>query len=185
MEKYFQHTMVTGIAPAFYKSSKKASKSKIIRWCSRILQKYGVIINAIILHLITLLIYSSMGAILRNTVFPYNIKKKYGINDDNIQDYFNDTMKLSETGTNQEIQNYLNQLLFIHPLHNFPSQFVGWYIVCIVIYVLLSAIYYRAFHPWKNIILEKKTNEHKQEVKRKCSQQDHDELSTDVEISHL
>ena len=185
MEEYFQHTLVTGIAPAYYKSSKKDSKSKIIRSCSTILQKYGIMINSVILHLITLMIYSAMGAILRITVFHYNIKKTYNNNDTINEDHTNDNMKLNGVERNQEKKSYLDQILFEQPLHNFPIQFVVGYIICIVFYVLLSAIYYRVFHPWKIIICEK-YNEHIQKVESESnSKQDDDDSSTGAEISHL
>ena len=108
METYFEHLMVPGITPAFYKSSEKASKSRIIRCCSRILHKYGVVINSVILHLMTLAIYSSIGAILRHTMFHYNIKKDYGI----YEDHINATMKPNRTERNKDMQSYVDQILF-------------------------------------------------------------------------
>jgi len=178
----FHHTMVTGIAPAFYKSSKKASKSTIIRRCSKILQKYGIIINSVILHLIPLMIYSAMGAILRITTFQYNIKETY----EDIDNHTNNTAKSNGIETNEDIPSNLEYILFYQPLHNFPIYFVVGYIICIGMYVVFTAIYYRAFHPWKNIIWDTKYNEHIQESEMESnSHQDDDESSTGEEISHL
>ena len=186
MDTYFEHTLVTGIAPAFYKSSKKTSKSNTIKRCSRILQIYGVIIHSVILHLITLIIYCAMGAILRHTMFPFNMKKTYGVNDDITNYHSNDTMMSNGTEINQGEQSYLDEILFEEPLHGFPIQFVGGYIICIAIYILLSAIYYRAFHPWKVIIWEKMSNKRVQEFEMdRIEQQDENESSTDEEVSHL
>ena len=134
-----------------------------------ILQKYGIIINSVILHLITLLIYSVMGAILRITMFHYNIKKTH-VNDDNMI----------------ENQSYLDQILFQPPLHKFPVQFVGVYATCIAVYALLSVIYYHAFHPWKTAICEKKSKDHGQYNKMDfMPKQDDHESSIDEEVSRL
>ena len=116
-----------------------------------------------------------MGAILRNTVFHSTIKTTYGVKNDIIEDQTNDTIKSSVYERNQNILKHLDVL--IYPLHNFPIYFVGCYTICIVIYVLLSSIYYYVFHPWKIIISEKKANEHLQEVELEClPQQDMQEI---------
>ena len=96
-----------------------------------------------------------MGAILRNTMFHYNIKKNYGGNDDSNEHYINGTSQQTGNSTNQEMERYLNQIIFEQPLHNFPFHFVVVYILCIVIHVLFSVLYYTAFHPWKIIIWKK------------------------------
>ena len=174
---YFQHILVIGISPAFYNPSKIASNSDIVRFCSKILQKYGIVINAAILHLITLITYCTMGAILRNTMFHYNIKTTYGITNDTIKDNTNGTMRLSGDERNQEMQRYVDKIMFEKPLHSFPVEFVVVYIICILIYILLSVIYYRAFHPWKIIISEKKASAHLQEAQLECvPQQDIQEV---------
>ena len=178
---YFQHTLVTGIAPAFYKSSsKKTSKSKIIGSCSRLLEQYGRILNSVILHLITLIIYSTMGAILRHTVFHYNIKKTYGVDEDIMYNYTNNSMRPNGTENPPEKPSYLDQILFEAPLHNFPIHFIGLYIIFIVVFVLLSAIYYCFLHPWKNILSAKRSNKHIQEDKRKHNSQQGDNESSPI-----
>ena len=156
-EKYVHYILVAGIAPAFYKSSKTYSKSNLIRSCLRILQKYGIVINAVVLQFITLMIYSTIGAILRHAMFHFNIRKTYGINNNIIEDHTNDTMPQNVDGMNQNLQGYLDIILFDQPLHNFPIHVIVIYIVCIVIYVLLTVIYYRVFHPWKIIIWQNKS----------------------------
>ena len=186
METYFEHTLVTGIAPAFYKSAQKASKSRIIRWCSTILHNYGIVINSVILHLITFLIYSSMGAILRNTMFHYNIKKNSGNNDDTMEHDNNGVTKQTGNEANQETQGYLDQIVFEQPLHNFPVFYVVVYMVCILSYALLSGLYYGVFHPWKMIMDKKNSVEDTKEGERQDnSQQVNDESSPEVEMSHL
>ena len=106
-----------------------------------------------------------MGAILRNTMFHHTIKKNHGNTDDMIENYSNTTVKLHGNRRTQEIQSYLNEIrfekqkiqrylndiLFEQSLHNFPVQFVVAYIIFIVIYVLLAAMYYKVFH--KNHVL--------------------------------
>ena len=89
-----------------------------------------------------------MGAILRNTVFHYNIKKK----GQNIEHYNNGTTKQTTDTTTEEMPRYLDQIIFDDPLHNFPVYFIVVYIICILIYVLLSLLYYKLFHPWKIIM---------------------------------
>ena len=61
---------------------------------------------------------------------------------------------------NQEIQAYLDNVAFEQPLHNFPVQLVLWYYIFIGLYVALSYIFYRAFHPWKILKCEKKSSGH-------------------------
>ena len=186
MEKSFQHTLVTGIAPVFYKSSKTDSKSKIIRSCLGALQKYGILINSVILHIITLLIYSTMGAILRNTMFHFNIKTSYDTYSDISEDHSNGTMKLNEVERNPIIPSYLNVIIFEQPLHDFPVKFVEFYIICTMFYVVFTAIYYRGFHPWKNIIWGKKSNKNIQEVQMESIPQQHDDEDMGcAEITHL
>ena len=82
--------------------------------------------------------------------------------------------------------NNLNKILFEQPLKTFPSYFVVEYISCIVIYVALSAVYYRVFHPWKIIIWEKKSNELVQEVPLECIPPQHnDKPLSYTETTHL
>ena len=123
-----------------------------------------------------------MGAILRITVFQYNIKETYG----DIDNHANNTAKSNEIETNEDIPSNLEYILFDQPLHNFPIYFIVGYIICIGMYVVFTAIYYRAFHPWRSIIWDKKYKEHVQEDEMENnSQQDDDESSTGEEISHL
>ena len=161
-DTYFKHTLVTGIAPAFYKSTKKDSRSQLIRCYLSVLRKYGLdmVWNSVILHLITLMIYSTMGAILRNTMFHFNINIHYGNNTDIIKGHINETMRPNTIERNPEIQAYLDKVVFEQPLHNFPVHLVVWYYIFIGVYVVLSVIYYCAFHPWKILKREKKSNGH-------------------------
>ena len=128
-----------------------------------------------------------MGAILRNTVFHYNIKKKDSDNDGGIE-------HASKTGneTNQEMQGFFNQIIFEQPLHNFPVYFVVMYIVCISIYVLLSIVYYRVFHPWriimgkKNSIQDGQSGDTPQQVNDEpLPEEENEEEEQEEEMSHL
>ena len=65
-------------------------------------------------------------------------------------------------------------------------QFVIGYIISIVVYVLLAAMYYKVFHPWKSIFLMKKSSENVENVHREDpTQQNYDEPSTGAEMTHL
>ena len=126
-----------------------------------------------------------MGAILRNTVFHYNIKMTRG-NDDNIlEDHINDTIKLGENGKNQEMRMYRNQIMFDQPLHIFPFHFVAVYGICILIYLLLSVTYYRVFHPWKIIMWKKNSNEYIAEEVDSKSVSEHDGDEPEEEIPEV
>ena len=121
-------------------------------------------------------------------MFHYNIKKKYGDINDIIDDYSNGTIQLrgNKTQEIQEIQSYINDILFQQPLRDFPGQFVVGYVISIVIYVLLALVYYIVLHPWKNIFLIKKSSEPTENVDREdLPQQDNDEPSEGEEITHL
>ena len=119
-----------------------------------------------------------MGAILRNTMFHYNIKEM----NHTIEHYNNGTTKQMVNETNEETQRYLNQIIFELPLHNFPVYFIVVYMVCIFIYVLLSVIYYRVFHPWKIIMGKDNSIDHVQEGESKDNaHQDDDESPLDEE----
>ena len=93
-------------------------------------------------------------------------------------------MKSTGIERNEDITSNLEYILFYQPLHNFPIYFVVGYIICIGMYVVFTAIYYRAFHPWKIIIWETKYNEHIQEVEMENNlQQNDDESSTGAEVT--
>lgn len=128
-----------------------------------------------------------MGAILRNTVFHYNIKKKDSDNDGGIE---HDNKTGNET--NQGMQGFFNQIIFEQPLHNFPVYFVLMYIVCISIYVLLSILYYRVFHPWriimgkKNSIQDEDSEDTPQQVNDEPLPEEENEVEEqEEEMSHL
>ena len=101
-----------------------------------------------------------MGAILRSTMFPFNIKINYVNNNDIIKGYINETMIANMTERSPKIQAYLDKVVFEQPLHNFPFHLVLWYYFFIGLYVALSVIYYRFFHPWNILKCKKKSRGH-------------------------
>ena len=124
-----------------------------------------------------------MGGILRNTMFHYNIKANDDDNDDTTEHSINNPGKQTGNETNQEMERHLNLVIFEQPLHNFPVYFLVVYIICMLIYVLLSLIYYRVFHPWKIIMGKNNYLEHIEEGDQKnVSQQNEEESTPDEEI---
>ena len=122
-----------------------------------------------------------MGAILRNTMFHYNIKNNYGGNVNSNEHYINGTSQQTGNSTSQEMERYLNQIIFEQPLHKFPFHFVAVYIFCIAIHVLFSVLYYAAFHPWKIIMGKKNSNENMEKGEREdISDHDRDESSPEA-----
>ena len=141
----FHMAMVMPIAPAFFKSSKTRSQNMILQLYVRVLSKCGPILNTIVLHMITFGMYSVIAVILRSSLFHFNINM--GIAD----------IEADTVSTNMESYDArtLARYMFQSPLQQFPSGIAYSYQMCIILYVLFSTVYYKFFHPWKQLILAK------------------------------
>ena len=141
----FHMAMVMPIAPAFFKSSKTRSQNMILQLYVRVLSKCGPILNTIVLHTITFSMYSVIAVILRSSLFHFNINM--GIAD----------IEADTVSTNMESYDArtLARYMFQSPLQQFPSGIAFSYQMCIILYVLFSTVYYKFFHPWKQLILAK------------------------------
>ena len=96
-------------------------------------------LSPLFLYLITFVVYCSIGAILRQTTFPYNIKLK----DD--KDIENDVPILDKS----TFQSYIIDFPYL--------EVFGIYTGAIALHLLLSLVYYRIGHPWKVILWGEKT----------------------------
>ena len=141
--------MVMPIAPAFFKSSKTRSQNTVLQLYVRVLSKCGPILNTIVLHTITFSMYSVIAVILRSSLFHFNINM-------GIADIEADTVSTSK----QSLLPFydartLSRYMFQSPLQKFPSGIAFSYQMCIILYVLFSTVYYKFFHPWKQLMLAK------------------------------
>ena len=147
IESSFEQVLVMGIAPGFFKSTKKTSKNKVLNYFLRVSKKYGFVLHPVMLQLLTLFIYLSIGTILRHTVFPFSIKTENGVKYDIIEQENADGIEHVE-------ESYLDEVLYEHPLNNVPFVVVAGYLIGIVLYVLFAIIYKWKFSPPKEVIAQ-------------------------------
>ena len=150
----FHTFLVMPIVPAFFKSSKTRSQNPILEMYVKLLKKCGPILNTVVLHLITFSLYSVVGVILRNTLFHYNIKLGF---EDNEEDYIDDVFINKRNGyfPFHDTKTF-TRYLFKSPLQHYPVGIAFCYQICILFYIFGCIIYYRFFHPWRQIILAKR-----------------------------
>ena len=158
-ETYYHEFLLTAIAPVFYESSKTFSESKFLRKYLLLAQKHGTIINTVVLQSVTLIIYSAIGAVLRNTMFNFNIDEDYRIKEGERSEPYEldlhltiqtiNTTSSTINGTNLEFLDTLEKAFFEDPLHNFPVYYVLVYGVSIYLYTLMAFGYNRFFHHLK------------------------------------
>ena len=152
----YDHVPLIMIIPTFYSTSnirndRRHENEEAQTYLKLIREKF---VAPIILYLMTFGVYCSIGAVLRETTFPYNIRPK-----DN-DDVENDIPIFSK----DDFQNYVINIPYL--------TFFATYLVAIALHLLFSLIYYRIGHPWKVILWGDKRpkNNNKENV------QDHEEM---------
>ena len=78
--------------PAFYSSSKAHSENRFIRVYLFLQKKFGSVTNTVTLSLTTLMVYGLIAAMLRTTIFTYNLDKQYRANDETSKCEINSTI---------------------------------------------------------------------------------------------
>ena len=148
------------LVPCFYKSSRPNRKSKVLKFIGQLLWEYPML-NTIILNFMTLVVYSAVGFILRKTMFHFNIRENYRTHISDVSEQSTNITTVLNSSVNKGVQETLTpfeKLLFEDQLRSFPIYFVSLFIICNVICVFLSSLYYKAFHPWRNILNNKEEN---------------------------
>ena len=141
--------IMIGITPVEFKTrAKNVKNNKFLTSLSKSLQKFGTIPNSIILHMITLLVYSIIGVILRKTMFHYNIKETY-YEEMNNSEIGNNTY-YTERGNLYSEENVSSiQERFFGTLHNFPMAYVIGYLICTILFAAFTKLFNRVYCPWK------------------------------------
>ena len=113
-------------------------------------------IYVIMLYCKTLLLYSYVGAILRFTMFPFNIKKDYqsNVEEDTMPPHHpNSTASSVKNESDGEgMKSSWESLLIDNQIHNFPFYFVVLCIISTIIFLILSLLYHKCFKPKKNTL---------------------------------
>ena len=159
----FYTCLVMPIVPAFFKSSKTRSQNLILEMYLKLLKRCGPILNTVVLHLITFSLYSVVGVILRNALFHLNIKIGF---EDNEEDYIDEVFINKQNGyfPFHDTKTF-TRYLFKSPLQHYPVGIAFCYQICILFYIFGCIIYYRFFHPWRQIILAKRLKGSFEDVK--------------------
>lgn len=152
----YEHVPFIILIPTFYSSTDMRKRKNdvhnttIRKYSNLILEKF---VSPLSLYMITFVVYCSIGAILRQTTFPYNIKLK---DDKDIQ---NDLPILDKSA----FQNYIIDFPYL--------EVFGIYTGAIALHLLLSLVYYRIGHPWKVILWGgKATGNHVKETTNKLEE---------------
>ena len=143
--------LLRSIVPAFYSSSKAHSENRFIRVYLFLQKKFGSVTNTVTLSLTTLMVYGLIAAMLRTTIFTYNLDKQYRANDETSKCEINSTITQGLSDGHYDTQNNLERIFLVDSLFKFPVYYVGVYFVAIVLYIVLSYVYGIFFDPW-NII---------------------------------
>ena len=146
-----------GLIPVFYKSSRKFSQHPLIKCFLKFSQKHQMV-HTVTLHCTTLLLYSYVGAILRFTMFPFNIKKDYqsNVEKDAMPPHHPNSTASSVTNENdsERMKSSWESLLIDNQIHNFPFYCVALYIISMIIFLTLSLLYHKCFNPKKNDLFD-------------------------------